>query len=78
MWLVVLILVADTQTVAELQQAGVPVVAAHGHQAALGVDLSAVEGLVRHLRHHMKGLYEGYCYHDDMRTLTESMGDFCW
>ena len=49
MWLVVLILVADTQTVAQLQQAGVPVVAAHGHQAALGVDLSAVEGLVRNL-----------------------------
>ena len=59
MWLVVLILVADTQTVAQLQQAGVPVVAAHSHQAALGVDLGAVEGLVRNLRNHTKGLYKG-------------------
>ena len=43
------ILVTNTETVAELQQAGVPVVAAHSHQAALGVDLSAVESLVRNL-----------------------------
>ena len=43
------LLVAHTQTVAQLQQAGVPVVAAHSHQAALGVDLGAVEGLVRNL-----------------------------
>ena len=47
--LVPYILVANTETVAELQQAGVPVVAAHSHQAALGVDLSAVESLVRNL-----------------------------
>ena len=43
------LLVADTQAVAQLQQAGVAVVAAHSHQAALGVDLRAVESLVRNL-----------------------------
>ena len=43
------LLVADTQAVAQLQQAGVAVVAAHSHQAALGVDLGTVESLVRNL-----------------------------
>ena len=43
------LLIADTQTVTQLQQAGVAVVAAHSHQAALGVDLGTVESLVRNL-----------------------------
>ena len=43
------LLVADTQAVAQLQQAGVAVVAANSHQAALGVDFRAVESLVRNL-----------------------------
>ena len=43
------LLVTDTETVAELEQAGVAIVTADSHQAALLVDFGAIEGLVRHL-----------------------------
>ena len=42
-------LVAHTQTVAELQEAGVPIVAAHGHEAALLMHLDAVDWLITNL-----------------------------
>ena len=42
-------LVADAETVAELEQAGVPVVAADRHEAALVVHLDAVDRVVAHL-----------------------------
>ena len=46
-----LALVAHAEAVAELEEAGVPVVAADGHEAALLVHLDAVHRLVTHLRH---------------------------